>query len=309
MAQAYNVKLLGVMKKPASAVKLASLIQQYLAGKSLPAPDQDDEVPLAAIADAFARDEFEPYFEPTVSLSTLEVSGFQAVPVWRHPTHGLLPAHVFLPAVKSFGLGDDFVWMMLRKCAAQSAAWKDCGLSHKVTVNLALASLADLQLPGRVEKVVLQERAEPGGIVLGIGENAVDVASARALENMVRLRVLGFELAIDEFGTGSMAVDQLARVAFNALKISRQFVRANSRSRQAWAGLADALDIAHQLRLVAVADGIATPDDWNLLQELQCHLGQGPLISKPLAGDAVAPWLQTWPPEAQRGVWTPTPMF
>ena len=305
MARAYNVKLLGLVMKPPSAVKLAPLLEQYVADKASPRA-RDHDLTLAAIAEAFVRDEFEPHFEPTVSLSSLTVIGVQAVPAWRHPSRGLLAAHEFLPAVTSYGLGDDIVWMMLRKCAAQSAAWKDSGLNLKMAVNLSLGSLADLELAGRVQKVVLRERADPASLVLGIGENAVDVASARALENLVRLRVLGFGLAIDEFGTGSMAADQLARVAFNALKISRTFVNAKSKSNQLWAGLAAALDTAQQLKLVAVADGIATPDDWNLLQELQCHLGQGPLISQPLPGAAVAPWLKTWPPKAKRGVWTPT---
>ncbi|MEO5669965.1 MAG: EAL domain-containing response regulator [Ramlibacter sp.] len=308
MAQAYNVKLLGMVRKPPSAVKLSPLIEHYLDDRSSPRPGDHEELPLAAIAEAFVRDEFEPSFEPTVSLSTLEVKGVQAAPAWRHPVRGLLPADVFLPALKSYGLGDDIVWLMLRKCAAQSAAWKAGGLSLKVSLSLALDSLADLELAPRVEKVVLRERAEPGSLVLGIGESAVDGASARALENLVRLRVLGFELAVDDFGTGSMAVDQLARVAFNALKIRRDFVSPKGKPKVGWTHVVAALDTAQQLKVVAVADGIETPDDWNLLQELQCHLGQGPLISKPLSGEAVAQWLRSWPPRAQRGVWTPAAM-
>ena len=307
MAQAYNVKLLGMMKKPPSAVKLSPLIQQYFGNEASLGPGDDEET-IAAFAEGFVRDEFEPHFEPMVSLSTLEVKGVQAVPVWRHPGRGLLPALTFLPAMKSCGLGDDMAWMMLRKCAAQSAAWKNSGLNLKVAVNLALGSLADLELAGRIEKVVLREGAEPGNLVLGIAETAVDVAPARALENLVRLRVLGFELAIDEFGTGYMAADLLARVAFNALKISRKFVHAKSKAEPLWGGLAVALDTAEKLKLMAVADGIATPDDWNLLQELNCHLGQGPLISKPLPGAAVDQWLNAWPPQARRGVWTPAPL-
>ncbi|HSH89875.1 MAG TPA: EAL domain-containing response regulator [Ramlibacter sp.] len=309
MAQAYNVKVLGMLKKPPSAVKLAPLIQQYLAAKAAPAGDATEELTLSAIAGAFVRDEFEPHFEPTVSLSTLDVEGMHAVPAWRHPERGLLQADEFMPAVKSFGLADDIVWMMLRKCAAQAAAWKAAGLGLKVAVPLSLESLADLELAGRVEKVVLREGAQPGNIVLGIGKTAVDEASARALENMVRLRMLGFELAVDEFGTGSMATDQLARVAFNSLKFDRNFGKASSNSTRPWADLAVALEAAEQLKLLAVAHGIATPDDWNLLQELQCELGQGPLISGPMPGPAVAQWLESWPPKPQRGVWTPMPMM
>jgi EAL domain-containing protein (putative c-di-GMP-specific phosphodiesterase class I) len=214
-----------------------------------------------------------------------------------------------VPAMKAYGLGDDLVWTLLRKCAAQSAAWKEGGLKLKVAVSLGLGSLADLELAGRVEKIVLAEGAEPGSLVLGIPETAVDAAQARALENMVRLRMLGFDLEIDNFGSGHMAIDQLARVAFTALRFTRDFVVTKGKPDPLWVGLAVALDTAERLKLVAVADGIATPDDWNLLQEMHCHLGQGPLISQPLPGPAVADWLRAWPPEPRRGVWTPTTML
>jgi EAL domain-containing protein (putative c-di-GMP-specific phosphodiesterase class I)/CheY-like chemotaxis protein len=308
MAQAYKVKLLGVMNKPASAVKLAPLIQQYLAPQGPARPADPQPFTLAEIAEAFARGEFEPLYEPTVSLADLKVKGFQAVPCWSHPARGPTPAEAFRPALKAYGLGDELVWAMLRKTAAQCRAWKDGGLNLKVSLNLAFRSLTDMHLASKIKEVVLEEGAEPAQLVLGIGENAVDVSSPRALENMVRLRVHGFELAIDEFGTGSMAVDQLAQVAFNELKISRSFVSGKGKVKPMWTGLAAALDTARHLNLLAVADGITTPDDWNLLQELRCHLGQGPLISRPLGGASVAQWLTQWPPKAQRGVWTPAPV-
>jgi EAL domain-containing protein (putative c-di-GMP-specific phosphodiesterase class I) len=306
MAHAYKVKLLGVMSKPPSAVKLAPLIQHYLASTVPAKSGTSKEFTLAEIAAALAGEEIEPFFEPRVGLANLRVEGFQAVPYWRHPGRGPIAAEVFLPAMKIYGLGDDLVWEMLRKCAAQCRAWKDAGLNLKVSLSLAFGSLADLQLAGKIAKVVLEQGAEPGGMVLGIVENAAEAASARALETLVRLRVHGFQLAIDEFGTGSMAADQLARVAFNELKISRNLVSGKSKAKPVWPGLAVALDTAQQLKLVAVADGIATADDWNLLQEWKCHLAQGPLISRPLPGASVAPWLGNWPPQPLRGVWTPT---
>ena len=308
MAQAYKVKLLGVLNKPPSAVKLSPLIQQYISAAASSA-EQSGDFTLADIAEAFAGDEFEPFFQPTVSLANLKVKGFEAIPYWRHPKRGPIPGDLFLPAIKKYGLADDLVWTMLRKSAAQCSAWKGAGLELKVFLKLALGSLTDPHLAGKIEKTVHQEGAEPRALVLGIVENAVDVSAARALENMVRLRLRGFDLAIDEFGTGSIGADQLARVAFNELKISRNLVSAKGTAKPIWAGLAAALDTAEQLKLVAVADGITTPDDWNLLQEWKCHFGQGPLISSPLEAAAVPGWLNRWPPKPQRGVWTPAPVL
>jgi EAL domain-containing protein (putative c-di-GMP-specific phosphodiesterase class I)/CheY-like chemotaxis protein len=308
MAQAYKVKLLGVMNKPPSAVKLSRLIEQYIAAGA-PSLEHPPDFTLAEFAEAFVADEFEPFFQPTVSLSDLQVKGFEAIPYWQHPKHGPIPVERFLPALKTYGLADDLVWTMLRKCAAHCRIWKEAGLSVKVFLKLALGSLTDPHLAGKIEKVVLDEGADPGSLVLGIVENAVDVSAARALENMVRLRVHGFDLALDEFGTGSMAAEQLARVAFNELKISRDLISVKGKAKAMWAGLAAALDTAELLNLRAVADGIATPDDWNLLQEWKCHFGQGPLISRPLQSASVTGWLDQWPPKPQRGVWTPAPVL
>jgi EAL domain-containing protein (putative c-di-GMP-specific phosphodiesterase class I)/CheY-like chemotaxis protein len=304
MAQAYRVKLLGVMNKPPSAVKLSPIIRQFLA-RHAPSPEPFELFTFAEIADAFAGDEFEPFFQPTVSLANLQVKGFEAVAHWWHPKLGPIPAEVFLPVLKTYGLGDDLVWTMLRKCAAHCRTWNEAGLQVKVFLKLALGSLTDPHLAGKIERIVVDEGAEPGALVLGIVENAVDVSAARALENMVRLRLHGFHLAIDEFGTGNMGADQLAQVAFNELKISRNLVSMTGGGKPIWGGLAAALDTAEQLKLLAVADGITTPDDWNLLQEWKCHFGQGPLISRPLRAASVSEWLDRWPPKPQRGVWTP----
>jgi sensor c-di-GMP phosphodiesterase-like protein len=73
-----------------------------------------------------------------------------------------------------------------------------------------------------------------------------------------------------------------------------------------WVGLAVAVEAAQKLKLVAIADGIGSSDDWNLLQDLHCHLGQGPLIAPPMAGARVPQWLQAWPPAPRRGIWTPS---
>jgi EAL domain-containing protein (putative c-di-GMP-specific phosphodiesterase class I) len=308
MAQAYKVKLLGVMNKPPSAVKLSRLVQQFLAAGAS-SDDAGEDFTLAEIAEAFAADEFEPFFQPTVSLANLRVKGFEAIPHWRHPTRGPIRVDLFLPALKTYGLADDLVWTMLRKCAAHCRTWREAGLQVKVFLKLALGSLTDPHLASKIEKTVVEERAEPGALVLGIVENAVDVSAARALENMVRLRLHGFDLAIDEFGTGAMEPDQLARVAFNELKISRNLVGLTGGGKPVWGGLAAALDTAEQLKLLAVADGITTPDDWNLLQEWKCHFGQGPLISGPLQAESVTGWLNRWPPKPQRGVWTPAPVL
>jgi EAL domain-containing protein (putative c-di-GMP-specific phosphodiesterase class I)/ActR/RegA family two-component response regulator len=294
MARAYKVELLGVMGKPPTAAKLARLVDQHRALKQKTQKGVDTAFTLFEISEAWARDEFEPLFEPKVELATSRVRGMRATPHWRHPARGVLAPEVFLPSIQAFGLNDDLVWLMLRKSAAACSRWRVQGLRLRVAVNLSLASLTDTELAGRMQKIAQKENVEPRHILLGIDESTVNTELGKALENLVRLRVAGFGLAIDNFGSGQMSPEQLASIAFTELKISRAFVEGADRDEAVRVGLAVALDMARQLHVVSVANGISTRGEWDLLREWGCDFGQGSLISGPLAVGAVEGWVQKW---------------
>jgi EAL domain-containing protein (putative c-di-GMP-specific phosphodiesterase class I)/DNA-binding NarL/FixJ family response regulator len=293
MAQAYKVNLLGVVPKPVTAVKLTPLIEQYRASKPLPS-SPTGRYPLEEIARAWSQDEFEPWFEPKVELASGQVKGMSAVPRWQHQQEGMLAGEDFLPSIAARGLNDDFVWMMLRKSAAQCREWSDKGNDVTVSVNVAFDSLTDVDLAARVQQIAQKEGLEPRMLILSVTEAALNTELARALENLARLRVMGFGLGIDDFGSGLMATEQLSRVAFTELKIGDAFVTGSDFDETIRAGLAVSLETASQLKVQSVAGGIRSKEEWNLLHEWGCVLGQGPFISPPLAGSAVSRWLRHW---------------
>jgi EAL domain-containing protein (putative c-di-GMP-specific phosphodiesterase class I) len=293
MANAYKVKLLGVIGKPPTASKLAPMIELYRLGAAH--SDQGEAAfALAEIVDAWTHNEFEPWFEPKINLRTGSVHGMHADPRWRHPVKGLLKPQDFMPSLQARGLNDDFVWLMLQKCAAQCQEWRSRGLELVVSVNLAFDSFTDVNLASRVRHTVASEGLEPRYIVLSFNEAALKTDVAKTLENLARLRVDGFGLAIDDFGSGPMAVDQLSLVAFTEMKISSAFVSGSRTSESVRAGLAVSLETAQMLKLKAVADGIQSKEEWQLLHEWQCDLGQGPFIAAPLKGDSVPTWVASW---------------
>lgn len=293
VADAYKVSLLGVISKPVTAAKLARLVELHRSarpgGRSLDAAFSLDE-----ITQAWANDEFEPWFEPKVDLATASIRGFTAVPHWQHATRGLLPASEFMESIRARGLNDDFVWLMLRKSAAQCRKWREQGHDLGVTVNLSFQSLTDVHMAPRVQQIAENEGLDPRFMLLTVTEGALNTEQARALENLARLRVMGFGLGIDEFGSGLMDVEQLSRVAFTELKIKGAFVSLTGSDDTARAGLAVGLELAQQLRLKTVAGGIASKEEWNLVYAWGCALGQGPFISGPLRGDGVLDWLSRW---------------
>lgn len=294
VAQAYEVKLLGVMRKPPTAAKIAPLVRLHRSS-SPQAPGPDAPFSFDEIAQAWSNREFEPWFQPRVELASRKLRGMTAVLRWRHATRGILDASAFLPSVSARGLADDFVWMMLQRSMAECRRWRGEGLDLPVGVTLSFDSLADTDIAVRIRQMAEKEGLEPRHLLLSVPEDLLArTTQPRALENLARLRVDGFGLGIDGFGDGPLALHQLSRVALTEIRISAAYVTGVHRSDSDRAGLAVGLQVAHDLRLEAVAEGISSKGEWTLLREWGCDMGEGPYISPPLAGADVPAWAATW---------------
>lgn len=293
MARAYKVQLLGAVGKPLTADKLAPLINRHRSSAAVP-EDSRAAYSLVEIGDAWAQDEFVPCFEPKVDLTTGRVRGMHATPWWSHPVQGLLGAERFLPSIEARGLSDDFVLHIVQKSAAECRRWQSRGLELVVSVNLPFSSLCDVNLATRVKNIAEKEKLDPRSMLLSVTEAALDTESAKALENLARLRMDGFGLGIDDFGSGQMAVEQLSLIPLTELKIKSSFVADAHSNNSARAGLAVGLELAHQLNVKTVAAGIESKEEWKLLHAWGCDLGQGPFISGPLHVEAVFTWLARW---------------
>lgn len=292
MARAYKVKLLGVIGKPPTAGKIVPLVELHRSGAS--EASVDAEFPLEEIAEAWTYNEFEPWFEPKVDLVTGAVRGMHTTFRWRHPAKGLLEPEVFMPSVQARGLNDDFVWLMLQKSAAECRRWNLKGRELTVSINLSFQSLTDVNLAARVRQIAQNEELDPRYMTLSVTEAALNTEQAKSLENLARLRVDGFGLGIDDFGSGPMALEQLSLVAFTELRIRSAFVAGADQDETARAGLAVGLELAQQLKLTTVANGIRSKEEWTLLHEWGCELGQGSFIAEPMPSEAVPAWLASW---------------
>ena len=288
-AVSYKVRLLGVIGKPVSAVKLVPLVAAFRKARER---SDTGGTPVAELANALSRGEFEPRYEPKARIETGEIVGFHVRPFWRHPQRGLLGPEDFLRAAETSGLLEQVLASVLRKGLEPWSRWSQAGVPHELTFSLGDASVAEADLARRVPAVVREAQVPPQGVVLSVGEAAVDTDRPQALEALVRLRAAGFGVAIEEFGTRGLRSRKLARVPVTQLTLSASLVRAMHADKGAEAGLVNALDRAAHLRLPTVAEGVEAIDDWNLLQGWGCTFGVGPFVGPPLAADDVLPWLQ-----------------
>ena len=163
-----------------------------------------------------------------------------------------------------------------------------------MSVNLSLKSLSDVKIADRVTELVRSQDLEPRHMVLEITESAATTEVGKVLENLARLRMKGFGLSIDDYGTGYSSMQQLTRIAFTELKIDQSFVMNAAKQESARVILGSSLDMAKKLNITAVAEGVETQADWNLLRQLGCDVAQGYFIARPMESGAYLDWVRDW---------------
>lgn len=294
MTRAYGVRLLGVIEKPVTNQGLERLMALYEPSKAQPAR-------APAIAPAFSLDQilhgvrekqFEPFFQPKVGLATREVLGAEALARWRHPEHGLVGPYAFIAPLEQSGRIDDLTLLMLEKAARACRAWHDRGIERTVSVNLSLVSLTDTMVADRITQTVRSAGLDPRNMILEITETAAMTEVAPALENLTRLRMRGFGLSVDDYGTGFSSLRQLMRVPFTELKIDQGFVTGCAVNPSSRAIVESSVEMARRLNIKSVAEGVETQADWDVLQAAGCDLVQGYFIARPMEAEAFLGWVR-----------------
>ncbi len=251
-------------------------------------------VALDEIWKGIEADEFVPFFQPKVRLRGMELAGVEALIRWKHPARGLLSAGAFLPLVEDNFLFDELTLLMLEKSVTQCKRWRDHGLEMPVSVNLSPDLLTDPAIVDRIEAKVREHDVPSYCLVLEVPEAAVADKVGQTLENLVQLRVRGFGLAIDDYGTGHCKREQLERIPASELKIDRKMLVNAGRVAPLKEALQQSLDIARDLNFRSVAEGIENQEEWDLVNELGCDMVQGYFIARPMAGEALPEWHQFW---------------
>ncbi|HYC48805.1 MAG TPA: EAL domain-containing response regulator [Burkholderiales bacterium] len=297
MAAAYGINFLGTIEKPVTPRKIEELLQinkPVLSGGAQ-ARSATPTLPLAEIVDGLRAGEFEPFFQPKVCIATGEVVGAEALARWRHPRQGVISPYLFIKPLEDSGNIDMLMRAMLAKAATFCREACHANPRFCVAVNLSIKSLSDVKIADDITEIVRRQHLDPRHIVLEITESTATTDIGRVLENLARLRIKGFELSIDDYGTGYSSLEQLTRIPFTELKIDQSFVTHAGRHESARVILGSSLEMARKLKLRAVAEGVETSANWNLLVDLGCDIAQGYYISRPMSKELFMDWLGAWP--------------
>jgi EAL domain-containing protein (putative c-di-GMP-specific phosphodiesterase class I)/CheY-like chemotaxis protein len=290
MTKAYGVNLLGAIEKPATAKKLQALLASYRPARQRARPSIE-HIPTSEMARAVKEGQFEAFFQPKVDVATGRMKGAEANARWRHPTHGLIAPAAFITTLEATGLIDALTQSILKSAAANCMRWRGAGLDVSVSVNLSLTMLSDTGLADRMRGLVEAEGLEARHVIFEVTESAAAGDLGKALENLSRLRMKGFGLSIDDYGTGYSSMERLARVPFTELKIDKSFVQNAEASSRAM--LESSLEMAQKLRITAVAEGVESEEQLEMLRGLGCPLAQGYFIAKPMDSFAFMDWIRS----------------
>ncbi|WP_036167875.1 EAL domain-containing protein [Massilia sp. 9096] len=294
LIQAHDVDLLGTVAKPVNAGKLKTLLDNYQPPAPARAPEPGPSFSFADVGVGLQKRQFEPFFQPKIELATGQVKGLEVFARWRHPEHGVLGPGAFIDALAQHKRVDFLDWTMLEMSVERCRRLHDAGMPISISLNLAPATLAHPNFIRQVQSTMKRHGVLPDYLTFEMTESSILDFDVDFIERLVRLRMMGFGLAIDDYGTGRSNLQLLARIPFSELKIDRSFVDGASKKRPLGTVLKSCLGLAHSLDRMSVAVGVETRQDWDFLQSLGCTYAQGYHIANPMAADAFPGWLEDW---------------
>jgi EAL domain-containing protein (putative c-di-GMP-specific phosphodiesterase class I) len=222
-------------------------------------------------------------FQPKVDLVTGRVRSLEALARWFHPQLGAVSPGEFVPIAEQTGGARRLTSWALQAAISQMAVWRHEGIDLDVAVNLSAPDLLDPHLGDEILEALRVNGVPPTRLVLEITEGAVMRDPALAVRNMQLLRIAGVRFSLDDFGTGYSSLSQLSRLPLDELKIDRSFITRAHEQRDDVTIIMSTIELAHNMGLKVVAEGVETQEAWNLLRRLGCDLVQGYLVSRPLS--------------------------
>ena len=248
---------------------------------------------LGELRRAIENDELVLHYQPKVSVEGDRVTGVEALVRWQHPQHGLLQPDQFVPLAERTGTIAHLTHWVLDAALRQCAAWRLEYPELTVAVNLAAANVLDVGLPAMVSEQ-LAEHGLPGhALECEVSEHTVMSDPQRVCEVLAALRALGVRLSLDDFGTGQASLAYLKKLPLDEVKIDRAFVTSMADDDGDAVIVRSTIDLAHNLGLDVVAEGVESESVLEALVDLRCSSVQGFYLSRPLPAAELEAWLSS----------------
>src|SRR6056297_444757 len=238
----------------------------------------------ADIGNAVMRGEMTAWYQLQLTRhdSGWRVGGAEALARWQHPVHGVVMPGAFVPVAEARGQIAVITDCVLQTAVQQLSVWHRQGLSFRVAVNLSPLMVTDPDFPERLSRLLQEYDVPARSLVLEIPEPSLAAAPHGFLSMLARLRVYGFGLALEHFGSGISSVAELYRTPFSELKIDRRLVNQLTEDEDARQLVRGIIALARELGLSTSAEAVETRETLDFLHQAGCDSAQGFVISRPL---------------------------
>jgi len=293
LAREHGLKVLSRLSKPLMFTDFNVAINKHHIDDVVVSDKEEEFVPTTqGILKAILRHELVLFYQPQINLKTGKFVCAEALVRWQHPVHGMQFPDTFIKLAEDSDmiglLSEEVIKMAIAKLDEQ----KQKGIDVALAVNLSAKDINSLILPEYLEESILGKGLDLNMFTLELTEGALMTELITSLDILTRLRLKGFSLSIDDFGTGFSSLAQLHRIPFSELKIDRSFVMKMAEEEESKAIVDTCIVLAHKLGMKVVAEGIENQEIQDMLTDMGCDIGQGYHISKPLSEDDFEEWLK-----------------
>lgn len=294
LAKTYHLNFLGSLSKPVPLDRLRQALEGFepSIAKAI-APDHKSYTP-EQLAQGIDLGQMVIYYQPKVSVQDGTLFGLEAMVRWKHPQDGLISPDHFITLAEDNDLIDRLTQEVLEQSVRQIAQWRQHGLVVKVSVNVSMDNLHALDFPEMLAKILQRNAVDPRQLVLEITESRLMHNPNKVLDIVTRLRLKRIGLALDDFGTGHSSLAQLRDMPFDELKLDRSFVHDAVGDTVRAAILHGSIQMARQLQMDWVAEGVEDRADWRYLRQFGGGYAQGYFVSKPMLPGLLQEWLGEW---------------
>lgn len=234
------------------------------------------------------------FVQPKIDLKSRVVTSVEALIRWKHPTRGMVFPDQFIPFAEQTGLIRDITLWMIAEASKVSAQWLEKGISIPIAVNISARDLIDSDFPNKVSEILKSMGSNTSLISLEVTESSIMDDPHRAKQTLLHLSEMGIKLAIDDFGTGYSSLSYLKELPVSELKIDKSFVMHIEDNLNDRIIVSSTIELAHNMGLHVVAEGIENIKVWKFLQEMNCDYGQGYYMSRPIPVSDFEAWHQQW---------------
>ncbi len=296
-----GLNIIAALEKPARPVRVREVLAQIArvpaVGVTAPADARATTTVISAdeVGQAVSAGRMELHLQPIIAAASRTVRRAEALIRWRDPARGLVGPDEFIPVAEQDGAVIDRLTMWVAETGVSHyRRLAQMGSGIQICINISGRNLWSQDFPDRMAGVLERHAVPQGALGLEITESVAMHDLDATTSVLTRLRLKGFPVAIDDFGTGHSSLIALRRMPFSSVKIDKSFVGELETSKDSLTIVRSVIQMAHEMGLTSVAEGVGTADAAQLLTELGIDGLQGYYYSEPLPFSGFAAWLKDW---------------